>query len=42
MLLMGDEVLRSQHGNNNGYCQDNATCWMHWQPDARGRRCSAS
>jgi len=29
MLLMGDEVLRTQHGNNNGYCQDNDTCWMH-------------
>ena len=25
MLLMGDEVRRTQHGNNNAYCQDNAT-----------------
>ncbi len=37
MLLMGDEVLRTQHGNNNGYCQDNDTCWMQWQPDAMGQ-----
>jgi isoamylase len=31
MILMGDEVGRSQHGNNNAYCQDNATAWMNWQ-----------
>ncbi len=30
MLSMGDEVLRSQHGNNNGYCQDNEISWLNW------------
>jgi len=30
MLLAGDEVLRSQHGNNNAYCQDNALSWFDW------------
>ena len=31
MLLMGDEVRRSQGGNNNGYCQDNETSWFDWR-----------
>ena len=31
MLLMGDEVGRTQRGNNNGYCQDNETSWMDWE-----------
>jgi glycogen operon protein len=30
MLLMGDEMCRSQHGNNNAYCQDNPTSWLDW------------
>lgn len=30
MLLMGDEVRRTQHGNNNAYCQDNETSWLDW------------
>ena len=30
MLLMGDEVRRTQHGNNNAYCQDNPTSWFDW------------
>ncbi len=30
MLLMGDEVGRSQGGNNNTWCQDNALGWMDW------------
>jgi glycogen operon protein len=30
MLLMGDEVRRTQHGNNNAYCQDNALSWFDW------------
>jgi glycogen operon protein len=30
MLLMGDELLRSQQGNNNAYCQDNETSWLDW------------
>jgi len=30
MLLAGDELGRSQGGNNNAYCQDNATSWIDW------------
>ncbi len=30
MLLGGDEVGRTQAGNNNAYCQDNATSWFNW------------
>ncbi|HEY9660734.1 MAG TPA: glycogen debranching protein GlgX [Allocoleopsis sp.] len=30
MLLMGDEVRRSQRGNNNAYCQDNEISWFDW------------
>ncbi len=30
MLLMGDELWRTQGGNNNGYAQDNATTWVDW------------
>ncbi|TFG71605.1 MAG: glycogen debranching protein GlgX, partial [Anaerolineales bacterium] len=30
MLLMGDEVRRTQLGNNNAYCQDNAVSWLNW------------
>jgi glycogen operon protein len=30
MILMGDEVGRSQHGNNNAYCQDNEVSWLDW------------
>jgi glycogen operon protein len=30
MLLMGDEVRRTQSGNNNAYCQDNETSWFDW------------
>jgi glycogen operon protein len=30
MLLMGDEVRRSQGGNNNAYCRDNETSWFDW------------
>ncbi len=31
MLLMGDEVGRSQQGNNNTYCHDNELNWLDWQ-----------
>lgn len=31
MLLMGDEVRRSQLGNNNAYCQDNPISWLNWE-----------
>jgi isoamylase len=30
MLLMGDEVRRTQSGNNNGYCQDGEISWFDW------------
>lgn len=30
MILMGDEVRRTQHGNNNAYCQDNELSWFDW------------
>lgn len=30
MILMGDEVRRTQQGNNNAYCQDNEISWMDW------------
>ncbi len=30
MLLAGDEIRRTQHGNNNAYNQDNATSWFDW------------
>jgi glycogen operon protein len=36
MLLAGDEFGRSQGGNNNAYCQDNALNWINWNRDARG------
>jgi len=31
MILMGDEVRRTQQGNNNAYCQDNETSWFDWR-----------
>lgn len=30
LLLAGDEFANSQNGNNNAYCQDNATSWLNW------------
>ena len=30
MLLMGDEVRRTQRGNNNAYCHDDETSWFDW------------
>jgi glycogen operon protein len=35
MLLMGDEVRRTQLGNNNAYCQDNEISWYDWALVAR-------
>ncbi|CAN5738714.1 glycogen debranching protein GlgX [soil metagenome] len=35
MLLMGDELGRTQDGNNNTYCQDNELNWIDWQLDER-------
>ncbi|HXD87027.1 MAG TPA: glycogen debranching protein GlgX [Urbifossiella sp.] len=31
MLLGGDEFLRTQQGNNNAWCQDNAVSWVNWK-----------
>ncbi len=30
MILAGDEMLRTQKGNNNAWCQDNETSWIDW------------
>ena len=35
MLLAGDEFGRTQHGNNNAYCQDNEISWLNWDLDER-------
>ena len=35
MVLGGDELSRSQGGNNNAYCQDNETSWFDWKLDER-------
>ncbi len=34
MLLAGDEIGRSQGGNNNAYCQDNPISWIDWTQNA--------
>ena len=33
MLLAGDEMGRTQRGNNNAYCQDTDISWVHWPSD---------
>jgi glycogen operon protein len=38
MLLAGDELGRTQRGNNNAYCQDNDISWVDWQLDADKER----
>jgi glycogen operon protein len=38
MLSHGDEVGRTQAGNNNAYCQDNEISWIDWDLDDRARR----
>jgi glycogen operon protein len=35
MLLMGDEIYRTQRGNNNAYCLDDETTWFDWSAIAR-------
>jgi isoamylase len=35
MILGGDEFARTQLGNNNAYCQDNAISWFDWEAAAR-------
>jgi len=36
MLLAGDEFSRTQHGNNNAYCQDTELGWVDWNLDEEG------
>ncbi len=38
MLSAGDELGRTQKGNNNGYCQDNQISWLDWELDDRARQ----
>ena len=38
MLCGGDEIGRTQHGNNNAYCQDNESSWYDWNLDERRTR----
>lgn len=38
MLLGGDEFGRTQHGNNNAYCQDNEISWLNWQRNEKQNR----
>jgi glycogen operon protein len=33
MICGGDEIVRTQNGNNNAYCQDNAISWFDWNLD---------
>jgi len=35
MLCAGDEICRTQKGNNNAYCQDNEISWCNWEMDER-------
>jgi pullulanase/glycogen debranching enzyme len=37
MLSHGDEVERTQYGNNNAYCQDNETSYVSWELDDKQR-----
>jgi isoamylase len=37
MLSHGDELGRSQHGNNNAYCHDSPLTWVHWDLDPAGQ-----
>ena len=38
MITMGDELRRTQRGNNNGYCQDNETSWLDWTVTPSGQQ----
>ena len=38
MISHGDELGRTQGGNNNGYCQDNEVTWIDWSLDAAEQR----
>ncbi|NER60319.1 glycogen debranching protein GlgX, partial [Pseudomonas sp. MAFF212428] len=36
MIVAGDEFSRTQHGNNNAYCQDSEIGWVNWELDDEG------
>ncbi|MHA6249587.1 glycogen debranching protein GlgX [Pontibacter sp. CAU 1760] len=36
MIVAGDEISRTQHGNNNAYCQDNEISWIDWEKADKG------
>ncbi|HAE37337.1 MAG TPA: glycogen debranching enzyme GlgX [Candidatus Riflebacteria bacterium] len=38
MLCGGDEICRTQHGNNNAYCQDNEISWLNWNLSEESRQ----
>jgi glycogen operon protein len=38
MLSHGDEMMRTQNGNNNAYCQDNETSWVDWDMSAEQKQ----
>ena len=40
MLLGGDEIGRTQRGNNNAYCQDNEISWFDWEQRRRASCCA--
>jgi isoamylase len=40
MLLGGDEIGRTQQGNNNAYCQDNPVSWFNWDVGESGKELS--
>lgn len=42
MLAAGDEMGRTQQGNNNAYCQDNELSWVKWDIGAEDRKRSKS
>jgi len=42
MLLGGDEINRTQRGNNNAYCQDNELTWFDWDLDEHARELLAT
>ncbi|WP_110951180.1 glycogen debranching protein GlgX [Pseudomonas bohemica] len=37
MIVAGDEFARTQHGNNNAYCQDSEIGWVNWEWDEDGK-----
>ena len=37
MIVAGDEFARTQHGNNNAYCQDSEIGWINWDLDEDGK-----